>query len=170
MAILHGWQYCPRCRTELDRAEGSVRCPGCGFTAYANSVPTASALVEDDAGRLLLARRAVDPGVGLWDVPGGYLEEGEHPLEGLVRELREEAGVEIQPGDLFGIWMDAYGDGDDANATLNLYWPARIASGEIAAADDVAELRWFGRDELPPPSELAFRSTADVLAAWRRRR
>jgi 8-oxo-dGTP diphosphatase len=130
-------------------------------------VPTASALVEDDAGRLLLARRAVPPGLGLWDVPGGYLEEGEHPLDGLRRELREEAGVEIEPGGLLGIWMDAYGDADDANATLNLYWRARIASGEPAPADDVAELRWFRPDELPPAAELAFRSTADVLDAWR---
>jgi ADP-ribose pyrophosphatase YjhB (NUDIX family) len=168
VATLHGWVFCPRCRTTLERDEGRVRCPACDFTAYASSAPTASALVEDGEGRLLLARRAVDPGAGLWDVPGGYLDEGEHPLDGVARELREEAGVEIEPLELLGVWMDRYGDGPDANATLNLYWRARIDSGSPEPADDVAELRWFAPDELPADGELAFANTAQVLAHWRR--
>jgi ADP-ribose pyrophosphatase YjhB (NUDIX family) len=170
VATLHGWQYCPRCRTELERGEGRVTCPSCGFAGYASSVPTASALLEDGAGRLLLARRAVDPNAGRWDLPGGYLEEGEHPLDGLRRELREETGLEIEPGELLGIWMDTYGDAPDANATLNLYWLARIVEGEPAPADDVAELRWFAREELPPPADVAFPNTASVLELWRGRR
>jgi 8-oxo-dGTP diphosphatase len=131
-------------------------------------VPTASALVEDAGGRLLLARRAVEPGEGLWDLPGGYLDEGEHPRAGVVRELQEEAGVEIEPLELLGVWMDRYGEGADANATLNLYWRARIESGTPEPADDVAELRWFTADELPGPDELAFANTARVLDHWRR--
>ena len=147
-----------------------MRCPRCGFVAYANSVPTASALVEDDEGRVLLARRAVEPNAGLWDLPGGFLAEHEHPLEGLRRELREEAGLEIEPLELLGIWMDRYGDGPDAAATLNLYWTARAVAGVPVPADDVAELRWFAPAELPSRDEIAFANTADVLAAWRARR
>jgi ADP-ribose pyrophosphatase YjhB (NUDIX family) len=169
VATLHGWEFCPRCRATLERGGGRAHCPACGFTAYASSVPTASALLEDGDGRVLLARRAVEPGAGLWDVPGGYLEEGEHPLDGLARELREEAGVEIEPLELLGVWIDRYGDGPDANATLNLYWRARILAGEPRPDDDVAELRWFGRDELPTRPELAFANTAEVLDHWRRR-
>ena len=169
MAILYGWRHCPRCSAELAGEQGSVRCSSCGFIGYANSAPTASALVEDDEGRLLLARRAVDPHAGKWDVPGGFLEEGEHPLDGLRRELLEEAGVEIEPVDLLGIWMDRYGDGPDAAATLNLYWVARITSGRLEAADDVDELRWFAGDALPPVEEIAFANTVKVLDAWRDR-
>ena len=101
------------------------------------------ALVLDDDGRVLLARRKFEPEAGKWDVPGGFLEEDEEPLDGLRRELREEAGVEIEPLELAGIWADRYGGADDATATLNLYWTARIVSGEPTPADDVAELRWF---------------------------
>jgi 8-oxo-dGTP diphosphatase len=124
-------------------------------------------VVVDDDGRVLLARRAGEPFRGRWDLPGGFLDEGEHPLDALRRELREETGLEVEPEDFVGVWTDRYGDAEDAHATLNLYWTARVVGGgEAQAADDVSELAWFRRDELPPPGELAFH-IADVLATWR---
>jgi 8-oxo-dGTP diphosphatase len=135
---------------------------------YANSAATASALVVNDRGRVLLARRAGEPRAGCWDAPGGFLEEWEHPLDALRRELREETGLEIEPLDFLGVWVDRYGDAPDARATLNLYWTARAVSGEEAPADDVSELRWFARDELPPADALAFRNNAQALAEWSR--
>src|SRR5262249_42615061 len=72
---LGGGRFCPKCAESIERHDGSVTCPACGFVAYANSAPTASALVEDDEGRLLMVRRAIDPYRGMWDLPGGFLEE-----------------------------------------------------------------------------------------------
>jgi ADP-ribose pyrophosphatase YjhB (NUDIX family) len=163
---LAGWQWCPRCREELRGDESRVECGACGFVSYASSKPTAGALVEDGDGRLLLARRAKEPFKGRWDIPGGFLEEGEHPLDGLRRELREETGLEVEPLEFLGVWMDRYGGDSTAEATLNLYWTARVESGEARAADDVDDLRWFERDELPPPDALAFENVPLVLAAW----
>jgi ADP-ribose pyrophosphatase YjhB (NUDIX family) len=167
MALLHGWQTCPRCGTELEREAGQAHCPGCGSTYYANSAPCVSALVEDGEGRLLLARRAVEPYLGLWDCPGGFLEEGEHPLDGLRRELAEETGLAAGPARFVGIWMDVYGDAPEAVATLNLYWAVRVEGGEPVAADDVAELRWFTAETLPGSDQLAFTTVEHALAAWR---
>jgi 8-oxo-dGTP diphosphatase len=144
-----------------------VRCQACGFVGYANSQPTASAVVRSDDGRLLLARRAGPPDKGKWDLPGGFLEEGEHPLDAVVRELREETGLEIEPLELVAIEMDVYGDGDDAPATLNLYWAARVVSGDPEPADDVSELRWFCPEELPGDDDLAFANVARVLARFK---
>ena len=62
--------------------------------------------------------------------------------------------------------MDRYGGDSTAAATLNLYWTARVTGGEAAPADDVDDLRWFERDELPRPDELAFENVPLVLAAW----
>jgi ADP-ribose pyrophosphatase YjhB (NUDIX family) len=168
MAILHAWRFCPRCATVLDRsrAPARVECFRCGFVGYANSAPCVCAVVEDDAGRILLGRRAVAPDRGLWDTPGGYLEEHEHPLDGLRRELLEETGLTVEPARFLGIWMDTYGDAPDANATLNLFWTVRIVAGEPVAADDVAELRWFDHDELPSADELAFTLLPSVFEAW----
>jgi ADP-ribose pyrophosphatase YjhB (NUDIX family) len=169
MGELAGWKFCPRCRSELRGGEQRVECPECGFIAYASSKPTAGALCEDDDGRVLLVRRADEPFKGRWDIPGGFLEEGEHPLEGIRRELREETGLEVEPLDFLGVWMDRYGGDSTAEATLNLYWTARVVGGEPQAADDVDALQWFGADELPPPGELAFENVPLVLLAWRAR-
>jgi 8-oxo-dGTP diphosphatase len=115
----------------------------------------------------MLTRRAFEPFKGRWDLPGGFLDEGEHPLEGVKRELREETGLEIEPDRFFGIWIDRYGGDSTAATTLNLYWTARVVAGEPVPADDVTEIGWFAPQELPPDEELAFANVREVLRAWR---
>lgn len=167
MGELHGWTTCPRCGTTLEGDEAALRCPGCGSHYYANAAPTASAVIEDDDGRVLLGRRALEPFRGSWDTIGGFLHEDEAPEAGLRREVREETGLEIELGPFLGVWMDRYGDADEAMHTLNLFWIVRAAGGTLAPADDVAELAWFEPDALPHPDELAFHAIEHVLAAWR---
>ena len=167
MSVLDGWRLCPRCGSELAHEGRRVHCGACDFVAYANPAPAASALCLDAEGRLLLARRAHEPYRGRWDIPGGFLEEDEHPLDCLRRELHEETGLEVEPTEFVGVWIDRYGPGDRDRVTLNLYWTARAVGGQARAADDVIELRWFPLDELPPSDELAFTTVGDVLAAVR---
>jgi ADP-ribose pyrophosphatase YjhB (NUDIX family) len=160
------WRFCPRCATELAHSHERVECPACGFVSHSNSEPTACALVVDDEGRLLLVRRAGDPYEGTWDLPGGFLEEAEAPLDALRRELLEETGLDIDPVEFVGAWLDRYGDAPDAPTTLNLYWTARVTGGEAVAGDDAAELRWFPRNGLPPDDEIGFPNVRAVLRAW----
>ncbi|MGC9974072.1 MAG: NUDIX domain-containing protein [Gaiellaceae bacterium] len=169
MAELHGWRLCPRCGAELVVEPTSATCPGCGSRYYANSAPTIGALCEDDLGRLMLVRRAIEPRRGKWDTPGGFLEEGEPPLDGLKRELREETGLEIEPGEFVGSLVDIYGDGPDAPFVLSLNWTARIVGGTPAASDDISEIRWFAANELPAEEEIAFPSIARLVQSWRER-
>ena len=138
-----------------------MHCPSCGLEEYANPAPTACALIRDDEGRILLARRAGDPGAGLWDLLGGFLDEGEEPVEALRRELREETGLEIEPGEFLGGIPDRYGE--EGHWTVNLYWEVRLGAGEPEPADDVAELAWFPADALPPRAEVAFPNTVELL-------
>ena len=81
------------------------------------------------------------------------------------RELREEAGVEIAVGRLVVSMPDTYGPTGDA--TINTFYECRLLSGEPRPDDDVAELRWFAPDELPPREELAFDCVRAALSAWR---
>jgi ADP-ribose pyrophosphatase YjhB (NUDIX family) len=165
---LDGWRSCPRCASPLEPAGRSVACRACGLVVYAKPAPAVCGLVEDGAGRVLLGRRAREPRAGTWDLLGGFVEEGEQPLDTLARELREEAALDVEPGDWVGAVADTYGD--DGGHTLNLCWACRVAAGEPRPADDVAELRWFAPEELPLAEELAFANTAELLRLWRRLR
>jgi ADP-ribose pyrophosphatase YjhB (NUDIX family) len=161
------WRYCPRCAGELAHAHERVDCPACGFVSHSNAEPTVGTLLVDTEGRLLLVRRARDPYRGTWDVPGGFLEEAEHPRDALRRELLEETGLEIEPGDFVGVRLDRYGDGPAAATTLNLYWEATVVGGEARAGDDAAEVRWFRREDLPSDEEIGFPNVREMLQAWR---
>jgi NAD+ diphosphatase len=159
-----GWKHCPRCAGPLD-IEGKVaKCRSCGGVVYANPAPTGSAILVDDSGRVLLARRAGDPGKGLWDLPGGFVEEGEDPVTTVHRELEEETGLEIEPVEFLGGFADHYGE--DGICTVNLYWTARVVSGRPTPADDVAALEWFDPDELPGEDQFAFSNTVFALKKW----
>jgi ADP-ribose pyrophosphatase YjhB (NUDIX family) len=163
VGILDGWRLCPRCGRELEPLERAHRaCPGCGSHYWANSAPAVQGLLERD-GRVLIARRGIEPRLGFWDLPGGFLEEGERPLDGLRREFLEETGLEVDPVDWLGAHVDPY----DGYFVLGLSWLVR-GDGEPAADDDVEELAWFGPDELP--AEMAFASQRVVLDAWLARR
>jgi len=167
MPLVDDWRFCRRCRQPLVHEPHRVECRACGFVAYANPEPTAGAVCVDDQGRILLVRRAAQVFHGAWDIPGGFVNEDEHPLDCVRRELLEETGLEVEPLDFLGVWMDRYSEDESGPSTLNLYWRARVVGGEPRPADDVSELRWFAPHELPPPEELAFRNVAEVLLPFR---
>jgi ADP-ribose pyrophosphatase YjhB (NUDIX family) len=164
MGILDGWRFCPRCAGPLTPRAGGARCGSCGYEVWANSVPGAQALVERD-GRVLLGRRRYEPSLGRWDLPGGFVDEHEHPLDALRRELQEETGLAIEPREFLGVWMQPY----DGRVVLCLTWLAEPLGGEERAGDDLVELRWFGPDELPGPDVLAFETFVPILSLWRER-
>jgi ADP-ribose pyrophosphatase YjhB (NUDIX family) len=158
VGILDGWKYCPRCASPLASDGERLDCPACGFFAYGNAVPGTEAVIVDAEGRVLLGRRAFEPHAGLWDLPGGFIHEGEDPLAALHREVREETGLAVEPDGLLGMWNEPYQDG---RTVLCLTWFAR-ATGDPQAADDVTELRWFAAGDVPW-DELAFAHDAEAI-------
>lgn len=104
------YKYCSICGCELGEGKpfAPQQCDNCGNPHYHNSKPCSGALVVRE-GKVLLARRGVEPYKGCWDVPGGFLESGEHPEQGAIRELREETGLNIRLNGLLGMYMDRYG-------------------------------------------------------------
>jgi ADP-ribose pyrophosphatase YjhB (NUDIX family) len=145
--------------------EERLLCPACGLVLYENPAPTASAVVIDGHGRVLLARRGIEPFRGLWDLPGGFMRPGEDGPEAARRELAEETGLAIATGAVLAILPDTYGP--DGAATLNIFYLAHVVGGQARPASDVSEVGWFGPGELPPADRIAFRCVARALAEWR---
>ncbi|MEN3313160.1 MAG: hypothetical protein V7645_2489 [Actinomycetota bacterium] len=160
MGALDSWRFCPVCGEAIEKVEGRAECRACGYVGYANAVPGAEAVCFDERGRVLLGRRAIEPSKGLWDLPGGFMRENEHPLDALRREIREETALEIEPIDFLGFWLEPY----DGRIVLCLAWTASV-TGEARPGDDLGELCWFEPDALPPPAELAFTHYPAVMSA-----
>lgn len=95
----------------------------------------AGAVVRDADGRVLLVRRANEPGRGLWSIPGGRVEPGESAREAAVREVREETGLDVEVGDLLLTLVIGPYLVDDYAAT--------VTGGTLRAGDDATEAGWF---------------------------
>jgi 8-oxo-dGTP diphosphatase len=118
---------------------------GTGPNPVRRHIPCAGAVVKDDAGRMLLILRGHDPGKGLWSIPGGRIEPGETGEEAVVREVREETGLDVICGQLLGS-VERPGRAGDVIVISD--FTAIVVGGELAAADDAADARWVTLDQL----------------------
>jgi len=105
-------------------------------------------IIEGD--RVLLVRRAHPPIQGQWSIPGGVLEVGEMVREAAVREAREETGLIVEPGELLGVYDRILRDPEERVQYhyVLIDFLCRPVGGELLAASDAAEVRWFRREEL----------------------
>jgi ADP-ribose pyrophosphatase YjhB (NUDIX family) len=134
-------------------------CLDCGFVHYINPRPVAGTIpVRRDDGHILLVRREIEPRVGYWVFPGGFMDVGETAEEAAARETLEEACLEVVDLSLVGVFTRS-GPG----VVVIVY--EGTAVGEAAAGDETSEVRWFAPHEIPW-EELAFDSTEAALRAW----
>jgi 8-oxo-dGTP diphosphatase len=101
--------------------------------------------------RVVLVKRAHPPIQGQWSIPGGVLEVGERVREAAIREAREETGLIVEPGELLGVY-DRILRNEEKRVQYHYVlvdFLCRPVGGELQAASDAAEVRWFTREELP---------------------
>lgn len=106
-------------------------------------------IIEGD--RVVLVKRAHPPIQGQWSIPGGVLEVGELVREAAIREAREETGLIVEPGELLGVFDRVL---RDAEKRVQYHYVlidflCRNIAGELHAASDATEVRWFKPEELP---------------------
>lgn len=158
--------FCPRCGAALAEPalEGRPRwhCPQCGYIYYDQLKVGAGALIER-AGQLLLLRRAHEPFCGCWNLPAGYVEVDEAPADAVLREVREETGLEVEVDGLTGVHF--FGDDPRGNGILIVY-RCREAGGRLAATAEGATPTWFAPAEVPP--DLAGGGHDQAVRAWRK--
>ncbi|MBC8171758.1 MAG: NUDIX domain-containing protein [Anaerolineae bacterium] len=115
------------------------------------AVPTATALIRNTQGELLLQKRGDN---GQWSLPGGLIEPGEEPAEAIIREVKEETGLDVVPVRVTGIYGGAshiveYPNGDRI-AAINISFLCDVSGGTLYAdGNETLELRYFPLDALP---------------------
>jgi ADP-ribose pyrophosphatase YjhB (NUDIX family) len=124
-------------------------------------IPCVGAVIKDESGRLLLIKRGHEPGAGLWSLPGGRIEPGETDAEALVREMREETGLEVAPGPLLGAVRRPAGDGDVIDIRD---YAATITGGTLTPGDDAADARWVSAEDLD--SLAITEGLVEALTSW----
>lgn len=165
---LSEYSFCPRDGARLESSFHSdgrflPTCGHCGFVDYGNPKPCVAVLITQQ-GQLLLARRAVEPCKGMWDIPGGFVDHGETAEEAVSREMLEETGLEVRITQYLGSLCDTYGAREEP--TLNLCFVAEPLSGKLVPQSDVEELRWFLPQFLP--TTMAFEHQYHILKCWKK--
>lgn len=145
--------FCRRCGAKLTRQVHAHHyvCEN-GHTIFGNASPAIGVIIMNDKREVLLLRRAIDPGKGKFDVPGGFCDGAETAEAAIIRELKEEVG--LSPGDyetprfvLSGI--DTYDYGGETIPVLSLVYVAAMkTSKRPVAADDAASADWVPLHEV----------------------
>ena len=125
-------------------------CPDCDYVAYENPKVVVGVVATWD-GKLLLCKRDIEPRRGYWTLPAGFMETGESPEEGALREAWEEARAKLEIVDLLAVYSLSH------ISQLQLFYRARLLSPDISAGPESQDVALFGFDELPV-ADLAFPS------------
>jgi len=156
------YRFCPSCggrlETRLLKPSDPERpvCSVCGYVVYLDPKVAVGTIIRSADNQLVLVRRAIEPGYGLWVFPGGYVDRGEEITAAARREAREESGLEVRIDRLVNIY--SYG----GRSPIIIVYAATALGGELCGDDECLDARLFAPDELPW-QELAFRSTTEAL-------
>jgi 8-oxo-dGTP diphosphatase len=134
------------------------RCPDCPFVQFENPASAAAGVVIDAQRRVLLVRRKIEPFSGCWALPAGYQEIDEDPRDTVVREIKEESGIDVEVRELFDLLFVLSPHRKPANLAVYLCHPL---GGTLAPGHDASEAAWF--DLLSLPADLGFDNGPRIL-------
>jgi ADP-ribose pyrophosphatase YjhB (NUDIX family) len=156
------YRFCPTCGGPLEprllKATEPERlvCQTCGFIFYLDPKVAVGTIIRDADDRIVLVRRAIEPGYGQWVFPGGYVDRGEDIRRAAIREAREECGLDVRLNGLVNVYSYT------GRAPIIIVFAATALGGELACDDECLEAARFAAS-LIPWDDLAFRSTGDAL-------
>jgi mutator protein MutT len=151
---LEAFKYCPVCGSAHFEVHNfkSKKCRDCGFTYYANPCSATAAFIVNDNDEMLVVRRAKEPAKGTLDLPGGFVDMGETVEEGMIREIKEETGLDITNIQYLFSSPNVYVYSGMGVHTLDMDYLARVHGSvpAIKAADDAAEALWIPIAQVNP--------------------
>ena len=163
---LDKFKYCPSCGSEHFSENGpySKKCESCGFTYYDNPKAATVAIIINDKEEILVCRRAKEPAKGTLDLPGGFTDIGETAEEGVIREVKEETGLEVSQVTFLFSKPNIYPFSGMIVNTMDLFFLCKVNSTEgLIANDDVAETRFIAIKDLSP-EDFGLRSIREAVS------
>ncbi len=140
------YKYCPFCSEKLNNKSEFYSCPKCKENIYKNYAYVGVGMVFVKNGKVLLSKRGMEPRKGIYDIIGGFLNDDEYPEKGILREVKEETGLNVKVEKILGIYRDSYGKNDEP--TLNIIYTGKIISGKMKPQDgEISKLKWFDLDK-----------------------
>jgi ADP-ribose pyrophosphatase YjhB (NUDIX family) len=131
-------------------------CTACGTVHYQNPRIIAGCVVEAPDGRLLLCKRAIEPRLGYWTVPAGFMENGESVHQGAAREAMEEALARVEITSLLGIVTVLRAH------QVHIFFRARLMNDDFGVGPESLEVGLYAEDEIPW-TDIAFISVSFAL-------
>jgi ADP-ribose pyrophosphatase YjhB (NUDIX family) len=131
-------------------------CSRCGFVFYIDPKIAVGTIIRAASERIVLVRRAIDPGYGKWVFPGGYVDRGEALPDAAMREAREECGLEVRLDGIVNVYSYP------GRAAVIVVYAGTATGGTLCIDDECLESAEFETSAIPW-EELAFRSTRDAL-------
>lgn len=159
------YRFCPSCGGALEarslKAGDPDRpvCTACGCIVYVDPKVAVGTIIRDHDERIVLVRRAIQPGYGLWVFPGGYVDRGEAVVDAAVREAREEAGLDVRIDALLNIYSYP------GVVPIIIVYVATRVGGELCYDDECLEVALFAERDVPW-DDLAFQSTGEALREY----
>lgn len=159
-------KYCPRCgcnKFKTNDLGRSFDCEECKFKHYFNNSAAVACLIFNSEGKLLLTRRAIEPAKGMLDLPGGFVEPMERVEEAIVREIREELGVEITKAEFLVSFPNEYIFSGFSVFTIDLAFICSVDNiSAIIPADDVSAVEFIFPKDINR-DQLCFKSMAMII-------
>lgn len=162
-------KYCPKCGGKAFKTKDNGRsfnCEGCQFNYYLNNSAAVACLIFNAEGKLLLARRAIEPGKGMLDLPGGFVEPMESAEAAVVREIKEELGVVVTEARFLASFPNEYIFSGFSVFTVDLAFVCKVDDlSAIVPADDVSEVEFFFPKDIVK-KDLCSESMANIIDAY----
>ncbi|MFN8058684.1 MAG: NUDIX hydrolase [Vicinamibacterales bacterium] len=159
------YRFCPSCGGTLERRTikhgdpARLVCARCGFIFYLDPKVAVGTIIRTDDRRIVLVRRAIEPGLGQWVFPGGYVDRGERLDEAARREALEESGLHVRLDGLVNIYSF------NGHSPIIVVYAATAIGGELASDEESFEAALFETGDIPWDL-LAFRSTKAALRQY----
>lgn len=158
------FKFCPRCKNPFTQKDFNLFiCQKCDFHIYENPRFANAVIFENEVQEILMIKRKWPPKVGFLDLPGGFIDLGETVEESVIREIKEELGIELKVFQFFGLSEPDFYDFKGVKyQTISIVYKAKINNQKIEALDDVGELVWLNKSNIPY-NKLAFKTMQKVL-------